>query len=67
MRPDFSDLTIDSSVEEQVSAPENQSPWMTPEGIPVKKEFTKNDKFTKQYGDRSEQTDACNKVAENVY
>ena len=43
MRPDFSDLTIDSSVEEQVSAPENQSPWMTPEGIPVKKEFTKND------------------------
>ena len=43
MRPDFSDLTIDSSVEEQVSAPENQSPWITPEGIPVKKEFTKND------------------------
>ena len=43
MRPDFSDLTIDSSVEEQVSVPENQSPWVTPEGIPVKKEFTKND------------------------
>lgn len=43
MRPDFSDLTIDSSVEEQVNAPENQSPWITPEGIPVKKEFTKND------------------------
>jgi len=43
MRPDFSDLNIDSSVEEQVSDPENQSPWITPEGIPVKKEFTKND------------------------
>ncbi len=43
MRPDFSDLTIDSSVEEQVNAPENQSPWITPEGIPVKKKFTKND------------------------
>ena len=43
MRPDFSDLTIDSSVEEQVSAAENQSPWITPEGIPVKKEFKKDD------------------------
>ena len=41
MRPDFSDLTIESSVEEQASAPENQSPWITPEGIPVKKEFEK--------------------------
>ena len=43
MRPDFSDLTIDTSVEEQVSAPENQSQWITPEGIPVKKEFKKDD------------------------
>jgi methylmalonyl-CoA mutase len=43
MRPDFSDLTINASVEEKPRPLENQDPWITPEGIPVKKEFTKDD------------------------
>jgi len=43
MRPDFSDLTIKTSAEEQVSSRESQNPWITPEGIPVKNEFTKAD------------------------
>jgi methylmalonyl-CoA mutase len=43
MRPDFSDLTIKTSAEEQVSSHVSQNPWITPEGIPVKNEFTKAD------------------------
>ena len=43
MRPDFSDITINTSVEEKPRPLENQDPWITPEGIPVKKEFTKDD------------------------
>ncbi|MEL4456203.1 methylmalonyl-CoA mutase [Lutimonas vermicola] len=43
MRPDFSDVTISTSVEEKPRPLENQDPWITPEGIPVKKEFTKDD------------------------
>ena len=43
MRPDFSNLTINASVEEKPRPLENQDPWITPEGIPVKKEFTKDD------------------------
>ncbi len=43
MRPDFSDLTINASVEEKPKPLENQDPWITPEGITVKKEFTKDD------------------------
>ncbi|RUA08019.1 MAG: methylmalonyl-CoA mutase [Flavobacteriia bacterium] len=44
MRPDFSDLTLDDKKVQQ--KPENskeQEVWMTPEGIPVKKFFTKED------------------------
>ena len=43
MRPDFSDLTINTSVEEKPRPLEKEDPWITPEGIPVKKEFTKDD------------------------
>ena len=43
MRPDFSDLTINTSVEEKTRPSENQNPWITPEGIPVKKEFSNED------------------------
>jgi len=43
MRPDFSDLTINTSVEEKTRPSENQDPWITPEGIPVKNEFSKED------------------------
>ena len=43
MRPDFSDITINTSVEEKPRPLENQDSWITPEGIPVKKEFTKDD------------------------
>jgi len=43
MRPDFSDLTINTSVEEKTRPSDNQDPWITPEGIPVKNEFSKED------------------------
>ncbi len=43
MRPDFSDLTINTSVEEKIRPSENQAPWITPEGIPVKNTFSKED------------------------
>ena len=43
MRPDFSDLTINTTVEEKVRPSATQTPWVTPEGIPVKNKFTKND------------------------
>jgi len=43
MRPDFSDLTIDTAVEQKAAPSENQEIWNTPEGIPVKKHFTKED------------------------
>ena len=43
MRPDFSDLTINTSTEEQVSTSAGQEPWITPEGIPVKKTFKHED------------------------
>ena len=43
MRPDFSDLTIKTSAEEKVGGHASQKPWITPEGIPVKNEFTRAD------------------------
>jgi methylmalonyl-CoA mutase len=43
MKPDFSDLTINTSVEEKTRPSENQAPWITPEGIPVKNEFSRED------------------------
>ena len=43
MRPDFSDMTINTSVEEKKRPSENQSPWITPEGIPVKNQFSRED------------------------
>ena len=36
MRPDFSDLTINTSAEEKIRPAENRESWITPEGIPVK-------------------------------
>ncbi|MFO7672941.1 MAG: methylmalonyl-CoA mutase family protein, partial [Lutibacter sp.] len=43
MRPDFSDLTLNTAVKQQAVAEENQEIWHTPEGIPVKKNFTEAD------------------------
>ena len=43
MRPDFSDMTINTSVEEKTRPSENQTPWITPEGIPVKNQFSRED------------------------
>ena len=43
MRPDFSDLTINTSVEEKTRPSETQAPWITPEGIPVKNTFSRED------------------------
>jgi len=41
MKPDFSDIKINSATKQNVAASENQDVWNTPEGIPVKKHFTK--------------------------
>ncbi|WKK65546.1 methylmalonyl-CoA mutase [Lutimonas zeaxanthinifaciens] len=43
MRPDFSDLTINTDIEVKDSTSDKESPWLTPEGIPVKKNFSKED------------------------
>ena len=43
MRPDFSDLTLNTAVKQKSASTENQEIWNTPEGIPVKKHFTKED------------------------
>jgi len=43
MRPDFSDLTLNTAVKQQAAAEEHQEIWHTPEGIPVKKHFTETD------------------------
>jgi methylmalonyl-CoA mutase len=43
MKPDFSDLTINTSVEEKTRPSKDQAPWITPEGIPVKNEFSRDD------------------------
>jgi len=43
MQPDFSDIKLNSAVKQTVAPIESQDVWNTPEGIPVKKQFTKDD------------------------
>ena len=43
MKPDFSDIKINSAVKPTVENKNNKDVWNTPEGIPVKKHFTKED------------------------
>ena len=43
MRPDFSDLTIDTAFQQKAVPSKNQEIWNTPEGISVKNNFTKED------------------------
>ncbi|MFD0760502.1 methylmalonyl-CoA mutase [Lutibacter aestuarii] len=43
MKPDFSDITLNSAVKQTTATSENQEVWNTPEGIPVKKHFSKDD------------------------
>lgn len=43
MKPDFSDLKINTVAKEKITVATNQDVWNTPEGIPVKKHFTKED------------------------
>ena len=43
MKPDFSDIKLNSATKQTVAASENKDVWNTPEGIPVKKHFTKKD------------------------
>jgi methylmalonyl-CoA mutase len=43
MKPDFSDIKLNSAANQTAAASENKNVWNTPEGIPVKKHFTKKD------------------------
>ena len=43
MRPDFSDLTINATQEPRSSGNINKKSWNTPEGIPVKEKFYRDD------------------------
>jgi methylmalonyl-CoA mutase len=43
MRPDFSDLKINTASKQKATASDNFEVWNTPEGIPVKKHFSKED------------------------
>jgi len=43
MKPDFSDIKLNSTVKQTAATLENNNVWNTPEGIPVKKQFTKED------------------------
>ena len=43
MKPDFSDIKLNSAVKQTAATSENQDVWNTPEGIPVKKQFTAED------------------------
>ncbi|PCH54181.1 MAG: methylmalonyl-CoA mutase [Flavobacteriaceae bacterium] len=43
MKPDFSDIKLNSAVKQTAETSENYDIWNTPEGIPVKKQFTKED------------------------
>ncbi|UMB59962.1 methylmalonyl-CoA mutase [Lutibacter sp. A80] len=43
MKPDFSDIKLNSAVKQTAATSENQDVWNTPEGIPVKKQFSKED------------------------
>ena len=43
MRPDFSDLTLQTNGVQKIESRKEQEDWMTPEGIPVKQKFSKED------------------------
>ncbi len=43
MRPDFSDLTLQTNGVQKIESQKKQDDWMTPEGIPVKQKFSKED------------------------
>ena len=43
MRPDFSDLTLQTNGVQKIESQKEQNDWMTPEGIPVKQKFSKED------------------------
>ena len=43
MQPDFSDIKLNSAIKQTVEPSKSQDIWNTPEGIPVKKHFTKDD------------------------
>ncbi len=43
MRPDFSDLTLQTNGVQKIESQKEQEKWMTPEGIPVKQKFSKED------------------------
>jgi len=43
MRPDFSDLTLQTNGVQKIESHKKQDDWMTPEGIPVKQKFSKED------------------------
>jgi methylmalonyl-CoA mutase len=43
MRPDFSDIELNTEVKQADTISKNKEIWKTPEGILVKKHFTKND------------------------
>ncbi|MDE3743585.1 methylmalonyl-CoA mutase [Maribacter polysaccharolyticus] len=43
MKPDFSDIKLNSAVKQSAATSENQDVWNTPEGIPVKNQFSAED------------------------
>ena len=43
MRPDFSDLTLQTNGVQKIESQKEHDAWMTPEGIPVKQKFSKED------------------------
>ncbi|MGB5393571.1 MAG: methylmalonyl-CoA mutase [Lutimonas sp.] len=43
MKPNFSDIKLNSAAKKQKVAANNQEVWNTPEGIPVKKHFSQED------------------------
>ena len=49
MQPDFSDIKLNSAVKHTAATKENKDVWNTPEGIPVKKHFTKEDISTAEH------------------
>ncbi|CDF80710.1 methylmalonyl-CoA mutase [Formosa agariphila KMM 3901] len=43
MKPNFSNITLDTAVKQQAVPSDNKAIWNTPEGIPVKTHFSKDD------------------------
>jgi len=43
MKPDFLDIKLNSAIKQTAANSGNQDVWNTPEGIPVKKQFTQED------------------------